>query len=346
MTQNKNHKLNAPLNALYGICFMLLNAIVISILYGIAKEVTKEVSSHLVVFLYKFFILVLALPWCFKDGLTAMKTNRIFLHMSRGFLSISGSLCLYYAIQYIEIVDITAIGYLEQVILVIIGVLYFNEKATLAKGVCIILSFFGAILVVYPGIIAHSDSAKTFSIDSINPYYIFVFLSIAFWAANCTVIKVLGKTEGTKVQLFYVTLFSSIIASPLAFCKWELLTTYAGLPIKGPTSILSFEDLGLQWHHLQYILILALCYFVHSIAFFKALTHADLSTVIPFDYTRLIFTGIIGYFFFAETPEYGSYIGYAMIMVAGIYLAKSEAKRRRKLKEFEKMKLEEEYEHA
>ena len=100
---------------------MLLNALSIAILYVSIKELTQDLSSNLVVFIYKFAVLLMILPWCFAGGLKTLKTTKIWLHASRGFLSICGSLCLFYAIKFIDLTDITAMGYIEQVILVIIG---------------------------------------------------------------------------------------------------------------------------------------------------------------------------------------------------------------------------------
>lgn len=331
---------------LLGILFMLLNALAIATIYAVSKELTKDISSSLVVFLYKFSILIIILPWCFKDGLQGMKTNRIWLHASRGFLSVSGSLSLYYAIKHIELVDITAIGYLEQVVLVIIGIFYFKEQSTRAKIIGIVLSFIGALLVVNPSLISFDGQPAQALFSNANPYYLFVLMSIAFWASNCTVIKVLGKTEKTKVQLFYVLLFSSIIAFPLAFMKWETIFHIGVVQIRYPYEFIKLDALGLKAEHIQYLAILAICYFAHSIAFFKALKYADLSTVIPFDYSRLIFAGLLGYLLFGETPETGSYFGYALIVISGVYLVKSEAKRRKKIKESQIRELEQEYEHS
>jgi len=337
---------------IYGILFMLLNAISIAILYVSIKNLTQDLSSHLILFLYKFSIFILILPWCFHGGLKSLKTNRLALHASRGFLSISGSLCLFYAIKYIELTDITAIGYMEQVILVIIGIFYFKEKATNTKIATITASFIGAMLVVYPEIISFNDyylpslNKVDFS-GEFNSYYILVFMAIGFWATNCTVIKVLGRTEKTKVQLFYVTLVSCIIAFPLAFMEWQAVPT-ALFEIKLPVRFFDFDELGIQLKHIPFILLLALCYFIHCIAFFKSLKYAELSTVIPFDYSRLVFTGILGFYFLGEIPNNGSYIGYFIIVFAGVYLIRAESKKRKKKKaQLEKEQLEEtEFENA
>jgi drug/metabolite transporter (DMT)-like permease len=340
----------AEINPLLGIVFMLINALAMSIIYVVAKDLAKELHSSLIVFLYKFSILVITIPWCMQNSFEGFKTNRLKLHAVRGFFSIAGSLSLYFAISHIDLADITAVGYIEQVILVIVGMLYFKEVVTPSKIIAIIISFLGVILVVHPWI----AELKILPIPeflqdndfSFNPYYIFVFMSIGFWATNCIIIKVLGRTEKSKVQLFYVMLFSSIYSFPLAFMKWRLEYEFLGLPIKMPYEFYSFAELGLKWDHLKYIVVLAACYFTHSITFFKSLKYADLSTVIPFDYSRIIFTGILGYLAFGESPEYGSLIGYAFIVFSGIYIVKAEAARKKRLKEMQVKQLEEEYEHA
>ena len=50
-----------------------------------------------------------------------------------------------------------------------------------------------------------------------------MFLAIAFWSLNSTIIKVLGKTEKNQGSVvFMLCYFSSIIAFPVAFMEWDL----------------------------------------------------------------------------------------------------------------------------
>jgi S-adenosylmethionine uptake transporter len=146
-----------------------------------------------------------------------------------------------------------------------------------------------------------------------------MLLAVAFWASNILVIKILGSSERSKAQLFYVMLFSSIFSLPMALYDWKPMEAW----------------------QINYILALALCYFIHTITFFKALKYADISTVMPYDYTRLIFTGILGYFFLGESPDYLSLIGFGLIIFGGIFAVTHEAARKKsKLSEAKKMELE------
>lgn len=339
-------------NNLIGIGLMILNGLSISLIYLCMKFLTKDISSHLALFLYKLTLWFAILPWClYKGGLSNLKTKRFWLHASRGFLSISGALCLFFAIKHVTLSDATAIGYLEQVILVLIGILYFKEPSSKTKFAAIILAFIGAFVVVYPDIIQFTTPGAILpdffyhgGLKEFNPYYVFVFLSIFFWVANCTVIKVLGKTDSTKVQLFYNLMISCLIASPLAFFSWELVPGYES--IKMPTRMLSFDELGLKIEHLSVLGALCVLYFTHSMAFMNSLKVAEMSTVMPFFYTNIVFVGILGYIYFGESPSTASQIGYLFIVVAGIVLLRSEARKKRKLKEENIRKLQDRFENA
>lgn len=331
-----NSKVLPHQNNLMGIGFMLLHAVSLSVLYALVKRLTGDLNSNLVVFLYKFTILIIALPWCLSSGFTGLKTDRIWLHASRGLFSTLGSLCMFYAIKHIGLGDVTAVTKLEQIILLIIGILYFKEQVTKTKVVVILVSLLGAMMIIRPDFFPFGPDAKEAS-KGFNSYYVFVFLTIVFWGINSTVIKVLGKTEKTKVQLFYVMLFSCILAFPVSFMEWKTVATVWVLDIRYPTHFLTWESLGLKMEHCKYIVFLALCYFGHIVGYFKAFKHSELSVVVPLEYTRLVFAGIFGFIFFAETPLGISIVGYVFIIMGGLFLFKAEHRKARKkrIKELE-----------
>ncbi len=302
-----------PTKTMSGIMMMVLHALSISILYILVKNLTNSLHPFQVAFLYKFALLLAIIPWCFHgDYKKNLKTKRIGMHVARGTFSLLGTLCFFIAVSSLEVTNAAAITYLEHILVVLIGFLYFKEKVTNPKLVMIAMSFIGALLIVKPGFV------------SFNRSYVYLFMALIFWALNCTVIKMLGSTERSKAQLFYVMLFSSAFSCPMALYEWR--------PVE-------------LWH-LQYIAIIALCYLVHTVAFFKAFKFADMSTVMPFDYCRILFTGYLGYVFLKEIPDQYSLIGYALIIIGGLYTIQYEARKGKKVKESRKIELEAEYEQA
>ena len=120
------------------------------------------------------------------------------------------------------------------------------------------------MLVGKPDYITHFFTGEPIS-SEFNMYYVFVFMALGFWSLNSSLIKVLGRTEKTKSQTFYVLLFSSIMAYPTAFMNWEFITSFGPIEIRYPTSLIPLSDLGLEVKHIGLIAILAACYFVHVI---------------------------------------------------------------------------------
>lgn len=337
-----NPILNAPTQSnLMGIGFMLLHTLSLSVLYALVKNVTEDLDAALMVFLYKFAILIIALPWCFSGGIQTLKTKRIKLHMSRALLSTLGSLSMFYALKHVPLGDVSAVTKLEQIFLLIIGIIYFKEKITKTKIGVIFASFLGALMIIRSDLFTSAPSEQSLGFNS---YYVFVLLAIFFWSINSTVIKVLGQTEKTKVQLFYVMLLSSIISFPVAFMNWKTSFSLGPIDVKYPIHLKEIADLGFQTKHIKYILLVALCYFGHVVGMFKAFKHAELSIVVPLEYTRLVMAGIFGYVFFFEVPTQIALYGYFLIIAAGLYLFYSEHRRSRKRKRREEAEqLKEEY---
>lgn len=300
-----------PSKSLSGILLMILHAVCMSILYVLSKNLTQSLHPFQVAFLYKFTILLAIIPWCFWGNYKKnMRTKRIGTHVARGTFSLLGTVCFFIAVSNLPVSNAAAITYLDHILVILIGVFYFKETFTKPKMVMILFGLIGAMLIVKPGFVIF------------NKYYIFLFLALIFWALNCTTIKMLGSTERTKAQLFYMMLFSAMFSLPFALYEWKTLEAW----------------------HLKYIFAIALCYLIHSIAFFKAFKFADMSTVMPFDYTRLVFTGLLGYAVLMEVPDQYSILGYGLIIAGGLYSIFHETRKSRRLTEAKKNELEAEYE--
>ncbi|MGH6893914.1 MAG: EamA family transporter [Dongiaceae bacterium] len=119
-------------------------------------------------------------------------------------------------------------------------------------------------------------------------------------------LKRLPAYEQPLAMLFYF----GVIASPLALLpaladwRWPSGELWLLLAAVGATGALS-----------QYWWIMA----------FRA---GEASAVAPFDYSRLIFTGLVGLVFFAEVPDGWTLAGAGLIVASTIYIARREARLR------------------
>lgn len=282
-------------DALLGIIFVLIHAAAVSATYILSKNLAAVIHPEQVAFLYKFGVLVTVIPWCFKCGLKyAMFTKKIWLHFVRAAFSIVANIFFVYGLKEMPTMDAAAMTFLEPIPVFLIGALYFKESMTLSKMILIVCGVVGVFFVIRPGF------------EEFNKGYIFLLCALGLWGFNNISIKILGKTEKTITQLVYNTLFGSILSLPLAMrYSWALLNVV----------------------HIKYVAILTILHLIHIITFFRAFKFADVSTIMPFDYSRLVFSGIFAYIIFDEIPTMSSLIGYIIIMGGSLYVIFDETKK-------------------
>ena len=316
---------------------MLCNTASLAISDIALKILRSELPSPLIVFLYKFGLLIITMPWIFFHGAQHIKTTKLHFHILRSFFGTFGAISFAQGLKEISMVSAAAFENLQYIIVVLLGVAFFNDKLTKTKIWAIILGFVGACIIINPSIIKSLLVRDTLSLPfSENNFakYGYTILAISCWSVNSVLVKTLGNTEHNKTQMFYLLVFSSIWSLPAAFIKWNMLEVLGyHMPVL-PT----FYDPGmgiLQTTHVLLLSLMGCCYFIHGIAYFNALKH-DLSIVIPFRYTKLIFSGFLGYTLFQEDIDRYSIAGYVLIIFASFMLIRYEVRRRRKHKNIAK----------
>jgi len=317
---------------LKGIILMIAAATSIAALYTSMKFVTISVNSNQAVFFYKLTVLIFLLPWIFyKDGIKAIYTPNFALHFYRSIFSTAGSLTLMYALKSLRLIDVTILTQLEQMLWLVMGAFFFNEKLNLAKILAIIIGLTGGLIIIKPELIHNTLFADKIDIPEFNTAYIFIAATIACWSINSFLIKVLGNKKATnRAQLFYVMSFASLFSYFVAFVDWDT-TTFLNFEIYRPTGFNSIFNVHIQKQQIIGIAVASICYLSHSVFFFNALRYGEMTVIAPFVYFKLIFAGILGYILFNETPKMTiSYLGYALIIFAGLLLITSQYKAHKK----------------
>ena len=318
----ESYKIMNGQNPLYGVLFMLINTVALAGLDIAVKILRIDLYSGLIVFLYKFSLLIIILPWVLKDGLKRLHTKRIMPHMLRSIFSVAGALCFYHGLYYVNMADAAALENLQYLLVATIGMIFFQESRTKTKIAAILIAFFGAIIVVNPEILELGNSTYH---SEYNKGHIYIVLAILCWSCNTITVKLLTSTEHNKTQMFYLLLCASIISIPPAFVQWNQANIF-GFDLPLSPQIIDISGINLKKEHFLLLGMIASCYFVHAVAYFNALK-SELSVVIPFRYTKLIFSGALGYLIFNEQHQNASYLGYALIIFAGLLLVRAQIRK-------------------
>ena len=62
-----------------------------------------------------------------------------------------------------------------------------------------------------------------------------------------------------------------------------------------------------------------------QITFTRAVSLADVSVIMPFEYTAMLWAVVLGFFIWGEVPGNNIWIGVAIVMASGLYILYREA---------------------
>ena len=210
---------HAKISTKLAMLLMVFDALALTFLDSAQKYLAGFYTPPQVVLMYKGGVFLCALPWILSDGLNALKTKMFYLHAVRSLLSVLAVLMFVIALQHVTVADLSALAQLQGVFLTGIGMLFFGEKFSKTKIIAILIAFMGAVTVTRPDLFSPSIPAQS----EITPYYLIVLLGVTFFTINSVTVKLLGRTESNKTQLFYLTMFATLWSLPLALIKWNTI---------------------------------------------------------------------------------------------------------------------------
>src|SRR5476649_2918714 len=115
-------------------------------------------------------------------------------------------------------------------------------------------------------------------------------------AGSIIATKVLERRDSALTVMAYINLITFVVSLPSVASPWpiSLWPWLLGAVVVGPIAL--------------YSNLLAVHY-------------ADVSTLAPYDYVRLIIAAAAAYFLFAELPSTSAFFGAMLILVGGVWVA-------------------------
>lgn len=203
----------------------------------------------------------------------SISTNNLRLHLLRATFSICTLLIWYTALKYLPIVQVVALSFANIIFTLIGAILILKEKINNRRILAIILSIFGNYLIVRP------DYAAT---ASFNFIVLLPIISAFFVAASKITAKILiQRGESPQIMTAYLLL---------------LITPCALIP-----TLFNWQTPDIQ--HFPWLILLGLLLAIAQYTFSMAYKLADITFLMPFKFTKIIFGALISYFVFDELPQ-------------------------------------------
>ena len=277
------------------------------------KLMSGRYSAFEILFLRSCFtLLVLRFAFLVLRYPDPLRTDRLGAQYLRGGLLCTALTCYYLALSVMPLLDVVAIFFTAPLIATALSPWLLKERVSRGQWAAVAAGFLGALVMLGPGAGALQAGAA------------FAFCSALFYALSNVATRSLGMTDRAATTAYY-SVFMYLAVSSLGVVAVEL----AGAELSAGEVVISRAWRDPDWFDLG---LLAGSGVAVAIGFFclaQAYRLAPIPALAPFEYTALLWAGILGYLFWQDLPTWLSLLGAATIAGSGWYVAVSPARAER-----------------
>lgn len=278
---------NRQTPTLRGIVLMCISTVAFSIMHGLVRFVSEALHPFQIAFFRNVFGLAFLLPLLMRSRFTILRTKKIGLHALRGVLNIGAMLMFFTALSISPIAKVTALSFTAPIFMAILSVLVLGERFRIYRWLAILFGFVGILIILRPGLVVIDTGA------------LLVTCAAALWAVAMILIKILSRTESSLTIVTYMGIFLGVFSILPALWVWQPF---------------SLQTLG-------WMVLIGLFGSIAQMSISQSLKETDPTALMPFDFLKLIWTALIGVWFFAEVPDIYTWIGAAVIFSSGLFIA-------------------------
>ncbi len=281
---------NRPHRPFTAIGLRLVAVICLSVMF-VTVRLADARGVHVVESL--FYRQALALPVVFAwiamtSGMGSIRTRRIGVHATRMIIGLTGMVLNFLSYILLLPAEAVTIGFTMPIFGTILSALILREATGIHRWSAVLIGFLGVIVMVRP------DAGHFPAIG------VAVALAAAFVTACVSlVLRELGRTESAGVIVFWFTLLS--------------------LPPLGVAMLFHGQAHdAMTW---GLLLLIGVTGGIAQICMTAALRWAPVSVVLPMDYSSIVWTTLLGWAIWGNWPIATTWIGAALIVGSGLYIA-------------------------
>ena len=284
---------------LIGIVLILFSGVAFTFM-GVMMRSATEMGYHSnqVAFLRSIGGVSFAFFFCVVGGKRTVQDfipQQILITVLRGVFAGSAIVCSVYAIAHIPFAEMTAISFAMPILLTVSAAVIFSESVGIRRATAVVIGFIGVYIVLNP------QGGTTAGI-SLGKWAAIAFVCFATASQVCG--KMLCKNNATTLVVFYGALGMTLVSLVLAIPHWQPMDATAWLFLLGMGLLGQLGQLCLA----------------------QSINVGEVSVVMPFDYMRLLYGVMAGYFIFGEAVQETMWIGSALIVGAAVYTGYRERK--------------------
>ncbi len=247
-----------------------------------------------VVFLRNLSATLFMMPLLAWRGRALLRSNALHLYGVRVAVSLFSMTAWFYALALIPVAEVTAIGFLAPLFGTIGAVVFLREKIRFRRMTALLIGFVGAMIILRPG---HEPIGLGQACA--------IFNAISSGVMTVLLKQLSGEDDSAKIVF---------------------LTTIMMLPLTLLPALFVWQTPA--WDYLPVILAIGFTAVVGHYCLMRGFASTDASLVMTFDFSRLPFAVLIGWWMFGELTDIWTWVGAAVIFASAIYITRREARLR------------------
>lgn len=268
-----------------GSLYMTIGFFCVAIFGALMKAGNALASSLWIIFIAYGFAGLIQFFFNLPQGFAFLKTKKPLGHCGRVVFGAFSTLLYAYSIKHIPLLNATLLYNTAPLFVPIFAIFLLRTKVSFKIWISLFLGFIGVVMILHPDVTLIKQPGNLIGLAS------GIFQALTF-----IIVKALTMTEPVQRINFYFFIGSAIILGPFAIFLTEppplecvLYSLAAG--------VVSFFG--------QYFIV-------------KAYSIADPSHIGAFQYTSVVFAGLIGWLIWNQTPTIYDLIGMLIVMLGGI----------------------------
>ncbi len=281
---------------LRGIACFITAMLFFSWMNVLIRGMSGDMHALQMVFIRNVFSFVFLLPLIIKHGIKATKTSHTKLHLWRAFIGLIAMEAWFYSLIQLPVNTATAISFTAPLFGTIFAVLFLGEHIGIRRILALCVGFSGVLVIANP-----------FNGASWHPIMLVALFSAAMIAAAGVIVKRLTDTEPGWRIVFYMTIFMSLMSLPPALAVWQT-----------PTNDMLFT-----------LCIIGLLSTLAQLCLTAGFSRSPMVLLMPFDFTRLIFTASLAWILLAEPITTSTISGSLIIIASTVFIVWCDSNNRR-----------------
>ncbi len=278
---------------------MIAFCLIVTMSATLIKKLGQNLNSFEVVMIRCAFTVLITLLFNIHLGKILFRTSKPKMMAIRSALTCLVVVSNFYAVSRLPLLEVTSLQFSKPLFLIILAAIFLGEKIHILRTSATIVGFLGILIILHPWNNAGSDA-----LELAHGAALIAAFSMAVLAIYS---KILTKDHNPTTLVLYANIGTVIICAAPAAYYW--ITPSMG-------QMILIAALGLTTFCAQYSMI-------------SAYKYADVTLVTPFEYLRIVFAAIAGFFIFSELPDIWTISGGSLICASTLFIAYREAYKNR-----------------